>query len=85
MYINSVETKEDKEFKEMKQVVDKLSRNYDDRTDEEKSLAMNFWIPQNTPEFKDRMKMVFLLFQLNSSRRKKLRVLEEVMRCHERS
>ena len=58
MYVNSVETKEDKEFKEMKRVVDKLSCNYDNRTAEEKSLAMNFWIPENTPEYKERMKMV---------------------------
>ena len=58
MYVNSVETKEDKEFKEMKRVVDKLSCNYDNRTAEEKSLAMNFWIPENTPEYKERLKMV---------------------------
>lgn len=58
MYVNSVETKEDKEFKEMKRVVEKLSCTYDNRTAEEKSLAMNFWIPENTPEYKERLKMV---------------------------
>lgn len=42
----------------MKEVVEKLSRNYDDRTEEEKSLKMNFWLPENTPEVKVTVKMV---------------------------
>ena len=44
--------------REMKEVVEKLSRNYDDRTEEEKSLKMNFWLPENTPEVKVTVKMV---------------------------
>ena len=44
----------------MKAVVEKLSCKYDDRTDEEKSLKMNFWIPENTPEYKEKAQMVTL-------------------------
>lgn len=39
-------------------MVEKLSCKYDDRTEEEKSLKMNFWIPENTPEYIERAKMV---------------------------
>ena len=39
-------------------MVEKLSRSYDDRTEEEKSLKMNFWIPENTPESKRKAVMV---------------------------
>ena len=60
IFATSTETKEEKKFKEMKAVVEKLSCKYDDRTDEEKSLKMNFWIPENTPEYKERAKMVEL-------------------------
>ena len=42
----------------MKETVEKLSRKYDDRTEEEKSLKMNFWLPENTPEAKASIKMV---------------------------
>jgi hypothetical protein len=42
----------------MKDMVAKLSCKYDDRTEEEKSLKMNFWIPENTPEYIERMKEV---------------------------
>ena len=38
LFTASTETKEEKKFREMKEVVEKLSRNYDDRTEEEKSL-----------------------------------------------
>lgn len=60
IFATSTETKEEKKFKEMKAVVEKLSCKYDDRTEEEKSLKMNFWIPENTPEYKDKAKMVSL-------------------------
>lgn len=58
IFATSTETKEDKKFKEMKAMVEKLSCKYDDRTEEEKSLKMNFWIPENTPEYIERAKMV---------------------------
>ena len=58
LFTTSTETKEEKKFREMKEVVEKLSRNYDDRTEEEKSLKMNFWLPENTPEVKVTVKMV---------------------------
>ena len=57
----SNDTKEEKELKEMKRVVDKLSCKYDDRTEEEKSLKRIFWLPENTPEFKEAVKKVELL------------------------
>ena len=57
----SNDTKEEKELKEMKRVVDKLSCKYDDRTEEEKSLKRIFWLPENTPEFKEAVKKVKLL------------------------
>ena len=57
----SNDTKEEKELKEMKKVVDKLSCKYDDRTEEEKSLKRIFWLPENTPEFKEAVKMVALV------------------------
>ena len=57
----SNDTKEEKELKEMKRVVDKVSCKYDDRTEEEKSLKRIFWLPENTPEFKEAVKKVKLL------------------------
>ena len=49
----------------MKAMVEKLSRSYDDRTEEEKSLKMNFWIPENTPESKRKAVMVIsIVFKL---------------------
>ncbi|KAK8808211.1 hypothetical protein WA171_001433 [Blastocystis sp. BT1] len=53
MYVASNDSKEEKELKKMKKIVDKLSCKYDDRTDEEKSLKRIFWLPENTPEFKE--------------------------------
>ena len=44
----------------MKKVVDKLSCKYDDRTEDEKSLKRIFWLPENTPEFKEAVKKVEL-------------------------
>lgn len=58
LFTASTETKEEKKFREMKEVVEKLSRNYDDRTEEEKSLKMNFWLPENSPEVKVTVKRV---------------------------
>ena len=58
LFTASTETKEEKKFREMKEVVEKLSRNYDDRTEEEKSLKMNFCLPENTPEVKVTVKRV---------------------------
>ena len=58
IFATSTESKEEKKLKEMKNVVEKLSCKYDDRTEEEKSLKMNFWIPENTPEYKERAKLV---------------------------
>ena len=60
IFTTTTETKEEKKFKEMKAMVDKLSQNYDDRTEEEKSLKMNFWIPENTPESKKKAVMVLI-------------------------
>ena len=54
----STQSKEEKKLKEMEKVVNKLSCKYDDRTEEEKSLRMNFWIPENTPEAKVDVQMV---------------------------
>ena len=52
----------------MKAMVEKLSRSYDDRTEEEKSLKMNFWIPENTPESKRKAVMVIsIVFKYNCS------------------
>ena len=57
-------------LREMKNVVEKLSCKYDDWNlrltlyklaifdGKEKSLKMNFWIPENTPEYKERAKLV---------------------------
>ena len=42
----------------MKKIVDKVSCKYDDRTDEEKSLKRIFWLPENTPEFKETVQKV---------------------------
>lgn len=58
MYVASNESKEEKELKKMKKIVDKLSCKYDDRTDEEKSLKRIFWLPENTPEFKEAVQKV---------------------------
>ena len=52
----------------MKETVEKLSRKYDDRTEEEKSLKMNFWLPENTPEAKASVKMVGSPCSLSHSR-----------------
>ena len=54
----SNDTEGEEGLREMKKVVDKLSCNYDDRTDEEKSLKRIFWLPENTPEFKETVKKV---------------------------
>ena len=39
-----------------------------DRTEEEKSLKMNFWLPENTPEAKASVKMVWTPCSLSHSR-----------------
>ena len=58
MYVASNDSKEEKGLKKMKKIVDKLSCKYDDRTDEEKSLKRIFWLPENTPEFKETVQKV---------------------------
>lgn len=58
MYVASNDSKEEKELKKMKGIVDKLSCKYDDRTEDEKSLKRIFWLPENTPEFKETARKV---------------------------